>query len=356
MTIPTQSTNITAAWLGEVLGKHVTDVRAENLGAGIGILGEVARLHVTYATGEQGPPTYVSKCQSLASENVGISVAMGFYDREVNFYRNASRQMPVRVPRCYHADMHDSSVPFVLILEDIVGSRCPNQIAGISLDDAERIIDTVSSVHARFWESDQLHSYTWLPPMNNPMYKGAQGMAVPKLAGYLERFGDRLTPATRSAVETVIERYPDYLDWLASQGNATLTHTDCRAENYLFGGPDGDDAITMLDFQLCTKFNGMYDIANLISGSLTPDARHQFEARLVERYHQNIAALGVTGYSLDRCWRDYRACLLLQVFGTVVVSDLDGGNDRGNELLAELLLRPALSLNDHDVSDILASF
>jgi thiamine kinase-like enzyme len=147
---------------------------------------------------------------------------------------------------------------------------------------------------------------------------------------------------------------------LAAQVNATLTHTDCRAENSLFGGPDGHDAITMIDFQLCTKFNGMYDVANLISGSLTPENRQAWEQQLVERYHQNILALGVAGYSLERCKRDYRACLLLQAFGTVVVSDLDGGSDRSAELLTELLLRPALSLNDHDhdhdVTDIIASF
>jgi hypothetical protein len=354
--IPKQSSDITPAWLSDVLSRRVAGVEARNLGAGVGILGEVARLHVTYAPGETGPATLVSKCQSLAPENIGLSVAMGFYEREINFYRHATDHLPVRVPRCYRTDMADASVPFVIILDDVAGARCPNQIEGITLSDAQRILDTVSCLHAKFWESNTLHSFEWLPPMNNPQYKGAQGLAIPRFPTYLERFGDRLTAATRSAIEIVINRYPDYLDWLAAQGNVTLTHTDCRAENYLFGGPDGDDAITMIDFQLCTKFNGMYDVANLISGSLTPRNRRLWEGPLVERYHQNIAALGVADYSIERCWRDYRACLLLQAFGTVVVSDLDGGNDRGADLLTELLLRPALSLNDHDVTDIVAAF
>jgi hypothetical protein len=354
--IPTQSTDISAEWLGQKLGRRVQAVRAENLGAGIGILGEVARLHVTYAPGETGPATLVSKCQSLAPENIGIATAMGFYDREVNFYRHAAATMPVRLPRCYAAEMVEGSVPFVLVLEDIVGARCPNQIAGIAVADAERILDTVAAVHAHYWETDELESFTWLPPMNNPMYKGAQALADMRLAGYLERFGDRLNPAALDTITTVIRRYPEYLDWIAGEGNATLTHTDCRAENYLFGGPDGDDAITMLDFQLSTKFSGMYDVANLISGSLLPDVRRANEAQLVERYHQAVIGRGVRNFSLDRCWRDYRACLVLQAFGTVVVSNLEGGNDRGAELMNELLLRPALTLNDHDVSDVLASF
>jgi hypothetical protein len=45
--IPTQSSDITAAWLSDVLGRRVAHVEARNLGAGVGILGEVARLHVT---------------------------------------------------------------------------------------------------------------------------------------------------------------------------------------------------------------------------------------------------------------------------------------------------------------------
>jgi hypothetical protein len=30
---------------------------------------------------------------------------MGFYDREVNFYRSLAGAIDVRTPRCYHADI-----------------------------------------------------------------------------------------------------------------------------------------------------------------------------------------------------------------------------------------------------------
>lgn len=354
--IPVQSTDITAAWLSEVLARPVDSVTARNLGAGVGILGEVARLTIAYPDGVEGPATLVAKCQSMAPENIGLATAMGFYDREINFYRHAAAHLPVRVPHCYHADMAEGSVPFVLLLEDIQGATCPNQIAGISLEEVTRILETVAGVHATFWDSEQLHSFDWLPPMNNPMYKGAQALAEAKWEGYMCQFGHRLTDATKQAITAVVTRYPAYLDWLAETTSPTLSHTDCRAENYLFGGSAGSDAITMIDFQMVTRFSGMYDVANLLSGSLLPDVRRPHESDLIERYHRALVAAGVTDYSIETCRKEYRACLLLQAFGSVCVSGLDGGNDRGAELLNELLVRPALNLNEHDVSDILEAF
>ena len=49
---------------------------------------------------------------------------------------------------------------------------------------------------------------------------------------------------------------------------------------------------------------------------------------------------GVSGYSLDQCWDDYRMSLLQMCTAVVIVSDLQGGNERGDELLDNLLLRP----------------
>jgi len=43
----------------------------------------------------------------------------------------------------------------------------------------------------------------------------------------------------------VLERaQAEMLDYAADAGTTTLTHTDCRSENYLFGGSAGADAIT----------------------------------------------------------------------------------------------------------------
>lgn len=357
--VPPQCDDITVAWLNANLPPdiaHVNDVRVENLGAGVGILGEVARLHLSYDKATPGPPTMVAKCQSVAPENVFIATLMGFYQREVNFYRQMASDAPMRVPRPYIVAADPSGAPFVLVMEEIVGSRCPNQIDGIAVSDAERIIDTVASLHARFWNNDDLFALDWLPPMNNPLYKGARDLAVAKWDGFQTRFASRVDPKLLDTIGKLIPKYPDLLDWWVEQQHPTFTHTDCRAENYLFGGSAGESTVTMIDFQLCTRHVGAWDLANLLAGSLTPEVRRANEAALIERYHHNIVNSGIKGYDLATCWRHYRASLLQQAFASVVVSDLDPSNERGADLLEQLFLRPWLAAADHDVDSFLSEF
>ena len=356
--VPLQVADIDVAWLNDVTPDDVgeiTDLEARDLGTGVGILGEVARLHLTYADGETGPASMLAKCASRSAESVGLAQAMGFYEREVSFYRETAATLrDVRVPRAYHVDAAAASVPFVLVLEDIVDARCPDQIVGLTADEAGAILDAVAGLHAAFWESPELYELAWLPPMNNDLYKGASALAELRWEPFVEVWGERVPPTVLAAVEQVIPLYGDLLDWWVEQGHATFTHTDCRAENYLFGGAAGEDAVTMVDFQLSTRHVGAWDVATLLGGSLRVEDRRAHEEALVARYHARLGELGVTHYPLDRLWRDIRMSWRQQSFSAVVVSDLEGGNERGDELLAELFTRPFEAAADHDAHLLLA--
>ena len=171
--VPAQVADITLEWLNEVLdGKvgRISSFTAEPLGQGVGILGELARLTFGYVDGHVGPATMIIKCQSPAPENQFLGRVMGFYLREVNFYRHVADSLTIRVPHAYHVDAADDGLPFVLLLEEIVGSRCADQIAGITPDEAGLILDIVADLHAEFWDDTTLDAMVWLPPMNNPLY------------------------------------------------------------------------------------------------------------------------------------------------------------------------------------------
>lgn len=357
--IPDQVGDIDVAWLNAIMPPTVGAIVAidhESMGVGVGILGELARLHLTYADGASGPATVIAKCQAVAPENRFLAQAMGFYLREVNFYREVAASLPINVPRAYHADAADDGCPFVLVIDDIVGARTPDQIAGITVEEAGQILDTVAALHAAFWDSDQLAEMTWLPPMNNPMYAAGQPMALERLPLFLDRFGTRIGDEMCRVIDTVCHHYVDLLNHVADRDHVTFTHTDCRAENYLFGGAPGDDAVTMIDFQLSTRHVGPWDVANLLGGSMDADLRRAHEADLMARYHTALIDRGVAGYSLDQCWDDYRMSLLQMCSASVIVSDLQGGNERGDELMENLLLRPVMAAADHGVGDLLPRF
>ncbi len=357
--IPAQIDQITASWLGEALvgrADGVAGYAVETLGEGVGILGQLARLTVDYADGIDGPATVIAKCQSEAPENQFLGQVMGFYLREVNFYREVAADLPIRVPHAYHAACGDDGTPFILLLEDIVGAHCPDQIGGITADQTRQILSLVATLHAEFWDSPRLDEMAWLPPMNNPLYQGGLGMALERLPAFTERFGERIGSRMMSTIDTACHHYVDLLHHVADREHLTFTHTDCRAENYLFGGSAGDDAVTMIDFQLSTRHYGPWDVANLLAGSMLEDDRRAHEGDLIAGYHADLIERGVTGYSLDQCWDDYRMSLLQMCTAAVIVSDLQGGNERGDELLDNLLLRPVVAAAEHDVHDLLPRF
>ena len=71
--IPNSVKEITVDWLNSVLPadmQGIQDMQWEDLGEGVGILGEVSRLHLTYREGANGPKTIIAKCQSPAPENI----------------------------------------------------------------------------------------------------------------------------------------------------------------------------------------------------------------------------------------------------------------------------------------------
>jgi aminoglycoside/choline kinase family phosphotransferase len=356
--IPASAAAIDATWLNEVLAPHgvgtISKVAAKNLGEGVGILAEVTRLTLTYENGQSGPGTLVAKVTSPAPENGFLCQMMGFYAREVSFYQQVAPTLTaVRAPRCYHADVSADGAQFILLLEEVRDARCPNQIEGISVNDANRIIDVVAALHIAHWDSPELDAMTWLPPMNNPLYKAGGAMGQANWAGFVESYGDELTTEMLDVAKRCVDNYPALLDWMVSLGHPTLTHTDCRAENYLFGGSAGDDAITVVDFQLCTRHVGVWDVANLVGASLLPEVRREHGESLVRRYHATIEAAGID-YSWETCWRDFLACILQQTSAQVITANLAGGNERGTALLRQLHVRPLLAAQDYDAGALLA--
>ena len=351
--IPSTVKEITSKWLNEVLPNEfgeITEFTCVDLGEGVGILGEVSRLDLSYALGETGPSTLISKCQSSAMENVSLCQSMGYYLREVNFYRQGVKDLPVSVPTCYFADIADEAVPFVLLLEEIPEVTVMDQVTGADIERTASVFSLLAKLHAYYWESDALYALNWLPPMNNPMYKRSGLLAADLIEGFEANWASRIDVSILETVRKFIPRYTDFLDWAVRQGNQTFTHNDARCENYLFGP---DDSITMIDFQYCTRFWGIWDISNWLSASLTIEDRRKYDKDLVSHYHHELVANGVQEYSIDQCWLDLKASLMVQTFNQVIDSDLDYTNERGKRLLEMCITRTFTAAEDYELSSFM---
>ena len=344
--IPESTAEITPAWLNEVLGDAgIVSLRAEDLGEGLGLLGEVARLHLEYAPGADGPATLIAKCQSPAIENRFVGQLMGFYGREVNFYNHLAASAPVHVPHCRYAAVAEEGAPFVVILDEVTDARAIDQIDGASRADAELIVDTAIALHAAFWDNGRLDGLDWLPALNTPLNLAAATMAEQKLPDDAVQFVVDLTP-----------HYPALLEWWVAQAAPTLVHFDYRADNFLVGGSAGDGVVTVLDWQFCMRGPGPWDIANFLAASITTENRRAWEDDLVHRYHDGLVAGGVKDYDWDRCWRDYRYAVGQQAWSTLPMGDLDPGNERSRLLLDTLIPRYHAAATDLRVAEMLALF
>ena len=354
--IPAQATDISAEWLNERLGADfgtVAAVRCEHIGEGVGILGEVARLHLDYADGESGPATVIAKCQSLFPDNIMLGQMMGFYAREVNFYNQLADQLVMRVPTCHIADMAPEGAPFVLVMEEITGADMVDQLDGASKDQTESIIKTIAVLHARFWNNDALMALDWLPPMNNDLYKGAGALLEANWDGFVDLWSAKVPAEVLGWCEQLKSRNSEMVDYCATWRPQTYAHTDVRADNFLFGGSAGDGVVTVLDFQLSTRHVGAWDIANFLGASITIENRRAWQDDLLATYHQSLVDLGVSNYSLDELTFHYRMCTMHQALAQIAVSNLDPGNERGRALLDAMVTRSFTNALDNNGGELL---
>ncbi|MGA1570010.1 MAG: hypothetical protein ACO38K_10120, partial [Ilumatobacteraceae bacterium] len=70
--IPEQITGIDLDWLNDVMPDDIGTIAefdVESMGVGVGILGELARLHLNYEGMSRGPATVIAKCQAIPPEN-----------------------------------------------------------------------------------------------------------------------------------------------------------------------------------------------------------------------------------------------------------------------------------------------
>ena len=130
-TIPVSIDDFTPDWLSEALGEEVSAVEVERVGQGVGILGLLARLHLTFADGDSARPSrMIAKIASSNPETVAVAVHYGFYLNEVSFYRECSLTPGLRTPAVYHSDIDSTASTFVLLLEDLGSAVWPIRSSG----------------------------------------------------------------------------------------------------------------------------------------------------------------------------------------------------------------------------------
>ncbi|HMO55615.1 MAG TPA: phosphotransferase [Tepidiformaceae bacterium] len=343
--IPGGINELTAEWIEMALqrtapGSRIASITMQRVGEGVGFLGELTRVSITYAQNpaDAGPSSVIVKLPTNMPEPRAIAAGMGFYEREVGFYREFSEQAGPRVPRCYYVEYEPATQAFVLVLEDFPEAAAGDQLASCTEEQAKLAVRELAKLHARWWESDALARYDWLHKEGHVFIQILKGAHLQFLPVFEEHWAHKFDPMVGRVARALGERYDQYIEMLMSM-RATLAHQDYRLDNVLFGPPGTSEEIVVLDWQLVQKNTGLTDLQYFIAGNLRSDVRKKMTDDLVRLYHDGLCEGGVRDYSLAQCKDDFvRASSVLGFYVVTGVANIDPNNydERGHDVI-ELL-------------------
>ena len=345
--IPTSIDGVTAEWLSEATGFDAQAIHTEQIGAGIGVSSALYRVTIE---GNSCPSSVVVKLPALDEAAVFTSTILRMYIREVAFFNQLASESPVRVPAGYYAAVDEETSHFVAVMEDMGSMRIVDQVAGMTLADAERAVDALAMWHAKWWgQGDELAARGLTVSLADPIYPAILPMVFDegwqKVTAAME-----VAPAIQRVGPGFVAAIPGLLADL-SQGPNTMIHGDYRGDNILFGA---DDSVVLLDFQLIGTGSAAYDLAYMVTQSLEPDVAGANERALFDRWVNGLRAAGVPADDLARAWEDYRKAALFCLVYPMVASrgmDLDDPRQRG--LVDTMNSRFARAVDDLKLAELL---
>jgi hypothetical protein len=335
---------------GVACGATVTDVRFDGF-IGTGQMSRNARLSLAWDDPQGRPATIVGKFPTDDPSTRASSFENGAYFSEFAFYSELAATVDVCTPACWVARFDAERPDFVLILEDMAGSVQGDQFAGCSEEEASLAIDQAVALHAPRWGDPTLADAAALRSDGGERGEILERYFGECAEGCLARLGHRLDPEVVGLIRAFV---PRVRSWAAGTGTAhTVVHGDFRPDNFLLGRAEGAPPLAVVDWQTVSKGIGVADVAYLIGGSFTPEARGVVERDLLEEYRGRLNAAGVD-YPAEQCWRDYRWGTLHGVIISVLATIMAEQTERGDDMLTLMASRHARHALDLGALDLIA--
>jgi hypothetical protein len=343
--IPLTIDAVDAAWLSEALG-HEVQLAGEPQPLS-SFACQVFRLRLT---GPPGSPAGVIVKLGIQGPIRAFIDGLRVYQREVAFYDLVAQRCSLRTPQAYVARLASASTDFVLVLEDLHPLSSGDQLAGLSLHEAELAIDELARFHGWSWGTPMLEELAdTFPPIDSPTGLAMQeqwaqffGLGWPAA---IELAGDAMTAELQAFGDHFTDHVSTFIEQLATP--RVLTHGELRADNMIF---DGDAPPVFIDFQNAQQECGPRELAYFLTQSLTVERRRGQDELLVRRYWEGLLAASVTGYPWEDAWRQYRLAVANQLMMVVVACmRFDAVDARAQALLREMVRR-GLAAIEHNGS------
>jgi Ecdysteroid kinase-like family len=340
--------DLTAEWLTDVLGAGpVADFTYQRIGTGQ--MSECYRVGLTYADGPGGPPSVVLKVAASDPTSRQTGLAMGLYEREVNFYAEIAPRVVGPIAPCHHHAFDPETGAFDLLLDDAAPAAPGDEIRGATIEQAFVAVRELGRVHGGLLGDRDLAGASWLngtAPVN-------QDLISALYAGFVGRYGAAMTPEQQQVCERFVGAFDDYLATEGADDRPKgLVHGDFRLDNLLFGLEGAARPLTIVDWQTVTWGPAMTDLAYFLGCALPTEVRRANWDGLVGAYHE---ALGSgCPLTLADVRNGVRRASFMGITMTIIASMVVERTDRGDQMFLAMHERNCSHVLDTDALAVLA--
>jgi hypothetical protein len=314
---------------------------------GQGQLASTVAVTVTFAHQAPGvPERFVAKFPAQNADSRAFAQGLGCYLREVSFYREAASKLSVRTPVCYVAEVSPDGADFLLLLEDLSPALECGQLDGCDPARAATALSEAAALHASSWGDEHLGSADWLRS-GVGVWRHVTTNAPLAAHAFLDRFAGRLDEATQRVVGA-LDRGPAAAWAERALRPRCVWHCDFPLDNLLFDGKNGQVPLAVVDWQSVTWADGTIDASYFLGASLPTEIRREYETDLVRGYHRALAEGGVTDYSWDDCWEDYRVNTIAGLLVAITAAVGTAPSPEADALFTTMASRHAHHMIDHD--------
>jgi hypothetical protein len=302
-------------WLTSVLTANgflrsgeVAEVNQRVSRIGTTLTSEFFLLQMRYSPNHEGNPP--ADCLM----KVGKPELFRVTSNEATFYERARHRGPRDVLlTCFGTAVDESAQSAVILLEVKRNTRArPDWATLPDMPTCERLVRVLASVHASWWNSPELES-----SRGNRLADAISRARSEMLESFFDEMADGLSPARRTTLEQLGDRYPHLLNaHVDATRRQTQAHGDTHFWNFLYPS-DATASPLLIDWQACLVQFGAWDLAYMIGLQFDSEQRRRFEASLLDAYLLKLHERGVD-YHHDELWYDYRLMIAGLVFVPIV--------------------------------------
>ena len=330
--IPIYKEDISAKWLTDRLTSlgycRIDKLHLEVMTGHNPQLSQLFRVQIEYSARTSNHPDVVVLKIPPANHVIRLrEAALGPYESEAGCYQLLEEFQGFSLPLMYSLIQNPDEATACFVFEDIGPLPNGRKYAQLGLQETHRVLEFIAAYQAMFWLDESLSQHGWIRDSSwshlfnqNPM-ESVLGWQAIKQDDKIEK-----TDGLISAGEFLGSGLIDLMNVMNDRPN-TLTHNDLHQGNILLRQSDSAFEPVVIDWQLAAYAGGTNDLAKFLMTAVPFRILSESEKSLVGYYVDCLQGRGISDYSFDECWRDYRRAQVMVLANYVIsgVHQLPGG-------------------------------